>query len=152
MSYALVMANSLLTGQCLCGQIAFEIVGGIGPVFHCHCSKCRRWHGAAFRTRTSIRKSQLKWLRGEELLRFYRSSANVTKSFCGVCGSPFLSSYEDRPKIFGLPIGALDQDPGRRPEGHIFVGSKSPWYEITDDLPQYDAWPGEEERVRETMA
>jgi len=26
--------------------------------------------------------------------------------------------------------------PSIRPTGHIFVGSKAPWFEITDDLPQ----------------
>jgi hypothetical protein len=28
-------------------------------------------------------------------------------------------------------------DPGIRPSAHIFVGSKAPWFTITDDLPQY---------------
>jgi len=48
---------------------------------------------------------------------------------------------EDNPDYFGLPIGALEQDPGNRPQMNIFVGSKAPWYEITDGLPQYDEWP-----------
>jgi hypothetical protein len=33
-------------------------------------------------------------------------------------------------------VGAQD-DPGIRPSRHIFVGSKAPWFTITDDLPQY---------------
>ena len=28
--------------------------------------------------------------------------------------------------------------PSIRPAHHIFVASKAPWHEITDDLPQYD--------------
>lgn len=31
-----------LTGQCLCGSIAYEIEGGIGIIVNCHCSKCRQ--------------------------------------------------------------------------------------------------------------
>jgi len=34
-------------------------------------------------------------------------------------------------------MGALDADPGVRPRNHIFVGSKAPWFEITDSLPQF---------------
>jgi hypothetical protein len=40
-----------------------------------------------------------------------------------------------------LPIAGLDQDPGVQPQMNIFVGSKAPWYEITDGLPQYEEWP-----------
>ena len=28
--------------------------------------------------------------------------------------------------------------PTIRPTRHIYVGSKAPWFEITDDLPQHD--------------
>jgi hypothetical protein len=34
----------LLTGRCLCEGVAYEIRGELGPIFNCHCSKCRRWH------------------------------------------------------------------------------------------------------------
>jgi hypothetical protein len=60
-----------LTGRCLCGDIEYQITGELGPIYNCHCSRCRRWHGAAFRTRTTIKKSQFKWLTGEELLVGY---------------------------------------------------------------------------------
>lgn len=140
----------LLTGRCLCRGISYEISGKLGPVFNCHCSKCRRWHGSAYRTRASVRKEQFRWTEGEGLLKFYKSSENVTKSFCSVCGSNLVSSYEHKPEILGVPLGGLEQDPGSRPEAHIFVDSKSPWHEIADNLPQYSEWPGGEERVRET--
>jgi hypothetical protein len=38
-------------------------------------------------------------------------------------------------------MGGVDGDPGGRPSGHIFVGSKAPWYEIADDLPQHEEYP-----------
>jgi hypothetical protein len=140
----------MLTGRCLCEGIAYEIDGELGPVYNCHCSKCRRWHGSAFRTRASIRREQFRWVRGEELLSSYSSSDNVTKMFCSVCGSNLISTYADRPDVIGLPLGGLEQHPGRVPEAHIFVGSKSPWYEIVDGLPQFEAWPGAEAQVRRT--
>ena len=138
-----------LTGQCLCGAIAYEIDDGIGTVVNCHCSKCRRWHGAAFRTRAAVLSKKFKWTRGKEHLSFYESTAPTIKTFCSICGSSLISLIRDNPDYIGVPIGGLDQDPGRRPEMHIFVGSKAPWYEITDDLPQYEEWPPEgSDRVR----
>jgi hypothetical protein len=35
-------------------------------------------------------------------------------------------------------MGTLTEAPAIRPAMHIFVGSKAPWFEITDGLPQYD--------------
>lgn len=130
-----------LTGKCLCGAIAYEINGELGPIVNCHCSMCRRWHGAAFRTRCTVESKYFKWLQGEEHLSKYHSSKSVIKTFCKICGSNLISLYEDKPDYIGLPIGGLEQDPGSRPIAHIFVGSKSPWYEITDNLPQFKERP-----------
>lgn len=130
-----------LTGRCLCGGIAYEIHGDLGPIFNCHCSLCRRWHGSAFRTRAAVETSNFRWTKGEELLSRYHSSDAVIKTFCSVCGSNLISILEDNPDFIGLPLGGLEQDPGSGPIANIFVGSKAPWYQITDGLPQYDEWP-----------
>lgn len=141
-----------IKGRCLCEAVSYEILGELGPIFNCHCSKCRRWHGAAFRTRASIDVSQFKWRSGEDNLSTYQSSANVTKYFCRTCGSPLISTYLDRPLVLGIPLGGLEGGFAGRPEAHIFTGSKAPWHDITDQLPQYEGWPGSEARVRETKA
>src|SRR3990170_3184059 len=117
-----------LTGRCLCGAIAYEINGELGPIVNCHCSKCRRWHGAAFRTRSAVESKKFKWLQGEEHLSKYHSSDRIIKTFCSICGSNLISILEDNPDYIGLPIGGLEQDPGTRPLMNIFVGSKAPWY------------------------
>ncbi len=133
-----------LTGKCLCEAIVYEINGELGPIVHCHCSKCRRWHGAAFRTRCTIDKKNFKWIKGEKHLSKYYSSEKVIKTFCSICGSSLISMYDDRSDKIGLPIGGLEQDPGSRPIMHIYVDSKSPWYEIIDDLPQHPKLPEED--------
>jgi len=133
-----------LTGKCLCGAIAYEINGPLGPIVNCHCSMCRRWHGAAFRTRCTIASKNFKWCKGEEHLSKYHSSKQDIMTFCKLCGSNLVTLYKDDPDHIGLPIGGLEQDPGSRPIAHIFVGSKAPWYGITDSLPQYDQLPDED--------
>ncbi len=139
---------SKFSGKCLCGEIAYEINGDIGAIYNCHCSKCRRWHGSAFRTRASVKSIDFRWLRGEELLSKFHSSDNTIKTFCSICGSNLISTYDNDPEYIGLPLSGLEQALDHQAKGHIFVGSKSPWYEITDDLPQYDSWPGDEDVVR----
>lgn len=139
-----------LTGRCLCEGIEYEITGEIGPIYNCHCSRCRRWHGAAFRTRSTIRKSQFKWLKGEDLLSKFYSSPTTAKTFCSNCGSSLISLYDEEPDKIGFPLGGLDQAPSNKLEGHFFVASKSPWYEITDDLPQHEEFPGSRSTVRST--
>lgn len=140
---------SHIHGKCLCERVSYEISGPLGTIYNCHCSKCRRWHGAPFRARASIDIAQFKLLSGAESLAAFKSSENVTKYFCKVCGSPLHSTYADRPKVLGIALGPLE-GVETRPEANIFTGSKASWYEITDGLPQYEAWPGSEARVRET--
>lgn len=143
---------NLMQGACLCESVKYEISGSLGPIYNCHCSKCRRWHGSAFRTRASIKSNQFKWLSGSKNLTTYKSSENVTKFFCKTCGSPLISTYENKPDVLGIPLGGIEGIFDASVEAHIFVASKATWHKITDSLPQFDFWPGSEEAVRETSA
>ncbi len=141
---------SLMKGSCLCEAVKFEISGALGPVYNCHCSKCRRWHGAVFRTRASINRNQFHWVSGSENLSSYKSSDEVTKFFCKTCGSPLMSTYENRPDVLGIPLGGIEGISNLMIEAHIFVASKASWHNITDAVPQFDSWPGSEDAVRLT--
>lgn len=107
----------------------------------CHCSMCRKAHGSAFRARARVWTKDLRWLRGEQLVRFYESSPGEHRGFCSVCGSNIFTKFAARPQEVGLALGILDDDPGGRPICHVFVGSKAPWYEIADALPQFEEFP-----------
>ncbi|MFT6295637.1 MAG: hypothetical protein ACJATW_001921 [Glaciecola sp.] len=142
----------ILKGTCLCELVKYQIEGDLGPIFNCHCSKCRRWHGAAYRTRASINENQFTWLSSEENLSRFKSSPNATKYFCKNCGSPLITTYEDRPNVLGVALGPLTGDLQQQAQAHIFVASKATWHNITDSLPQYKEWPTNESRVRQTAA
>ncbi len=131
----------MIQGSCLCGGIAFE-VGGQIEFRNCHCSLCRKAHGAAYAANVYVRPADFRWLRGEDLVVSYRLPATQRfgNAFCRVCGSPMPRHVPTR-DFFVIPAGALDSDPGVRPTYHIFVGSKAPWHEITDDLPQHAEYP-----------
>jgi hypothetical protein len=128
----------MIRGGCLCGAVRYEIRGPLGRITHCHCSQCRKAHGAAFGTYARVRWADFTMVSGEADLGSYPSSSAVLRTFCKRCGSTLQFIRESRPESFALAIGTLDDDPGIRPSHHIFVGSKAPWFEITDGLPQHD--------------
>jgi hypothetical protein len=131
----------MMRGSCLCGRVRYEVRGPLGRISHCHCTMCRKAHGAAFGTYARVKRSDFAWLSGADAIVAYRSSPEVTRTFCGTCGSTLQFIHASRPEGFALAVGTLDDDPGTRPALHIFTASKAPWYEIADDLPQHEGYP-----------
>ena len=127
-----------LKGSCLCGGITYEIKAPLTEVINCHCSMCRKAHGAAFRTRASVKTSDFEFLSGEELLTYYESSIGEWRSFCSICGSNMITKFSRFPDVYGFALGTLDTDPEVRIERHVFTRYKAPWHEITDNLPQIE--------------
>ena len=103
---------------------------------------CRKVHGAPFGAFAHGQAKDFHWLRGEPSISRYQSSPDVYRCFCRVCGSsvPVIEGDE-----VCIPAGSIDGDPGARPSVHIFVGSKAPWYQTADGLPQFDAFPPQEQ-------
>ena len=128
-------------GSCLCGQVAYEVSGPIGPVIMCHCSRCRKAGGSAFATNGIVAARDFRFVKGEEGLRYYTLPDGRHRVFCGNCGSAILSRRDALPDIVRVRMGTLDTPLGGTPEMHIFVASKADWYEIADDLPQHAERP-----------
>jgi len=126
----------MIRGSCLCGGVQYRINGPLFDALNCHRSMCRKAHGAPFRSRAGVKAADLEWVQGKELVTFYESSPGNRRGFCRVCGSPIVTAFRARPDCYGLPLGALDDDPRIAPRLHIHVASKAPWFKITDDLPQ----------------
>ena len=117
-------------GVCLCGRVQYEFTAPFQMMLHCHCSMCRKHHGAAFATFVSAPLAAFRWIAGEKEIGRYQSSAQGGRAYCTHCGSiaPVLMPEAG----FAIaPAGNLEGDPGIRPRGHMFVGSKAPWYEST---------------------
>ena len=131
----------MIRGSCLCAGVRYRIDGSLFDARNCHCSMCRKAQGSAFRSRASVRAADFAWVEGEELVSFYESSPGNRRGFCRVCGSPILSKFAANPAYYGLPLGALDDDPGIRPALHVHVAGKAPWFTIADDLPQFPEGP-----------
>ena len=128
-----------IEGACLCGRVRYRIDGPLFHVTHCHCSMCRRQHGAAFATYAQFNPGDFEWTAGEDLLRIFETPTEAGWCFCSVCGSSLAGS--DKGEITSITLASVEGDPGVGPESHIFTASKADWHEITDSLPQYDEWP-----------
>lgn len=125
-----------LAGQCLCGAVRYSVADEFAYAFNCHCSGCRRATGAAFKSLAGIERAKLGLVEGEDgLLIFGGEEAHDVH--CRRCGSFLYSVVRDGAYAHVL-LGTLVDAPSIRPTAHIFVGSKAPWFTITDDLPQYD--------------
>jgi len=132
----------MIRGSCLCGGVRFEIARAIGPFELCHCRRCRKASGSAFLADLGVRTEDFRLLSGRELISTYdapilRSPPAYRTSFCSRCGSP-VPNPDPNAEWFRVVAGALDDDPVLRPDKHIFIELKAPWFEITDALPQYD--------------
>lgn len=124
--------------SCLCGAVSWDLDGPFEFMSHCHCSRCRKAHGAAFATYVAAPASGFR-LQGQEHVARFESSPGFSRGFCGRCGSVIPGDSADG--LVFAPAGNFEDDPGARPLLHIFVASKAPWYEIRDSLPQFEAYP-----------
>lgn len=127
-----------MKGFCECRAVQVDISGEIEDFSHCHCSQCRRLHGAAYATFAGVKLASLTYTSGEDKLTRYDSSGDHQRYFCSVCGSNLGVTIDDEPDMMYVSMSIIEGDPPRPPAYHIFVGSKAPWHEITDDAPQHE--------------
>jgi len=127
-------------GGCLCGAVRYEVGTVIDRASHCHCSMCRKAHGAAFATYATVPAEHFRITQGADSLRSYVSSPGNTRTFCMHCGSPITWVSEHAPDrgSVDVTLGTLETAVQVPQQWHIFVASKAPWYAIDDGLPQ---WP-----------
>jgi hypothetical protein len=129
----------LLNGACECGAVRYRVADAFRYAMNCHCSRCRASTGSAFKAFAGIEREKLEITEGSDsLLVFGEEDLNHTR--CGVCGSLLFSVVRDGAYVH-VALGSLADAPGIRPTKHMFVGSKAPWFEITDDLPQFEEYP-----------
>jgi hypothetical protein len=122
--------------------VKFEIDHVQGPFELCHCNRCRKVTGAAFFAGIYVNREDFRLTEGQDLIKHFeapilRAPPPYRVCFCSRCGSPLPDIFRESNQL-EIPAGLLDDDPGLRPDKHIFVEVKSPWFEIKDDLPQMD--------------
>lgn len=131
--------NKSYRGQCLCGSISYEVDQFDPKMAHCHCSMCRKFHGAAFATFGAAKKADFRWLSGESLLKTYQAKNGTNRQFCSECGSSLtFSGAEDDGSIVEIALGTLDTELPIQPDAHIYTKYGADWYQSGDDLPKFE--------------
>jgi len=127
-----------LAGKCACGAVRYEVADEFRYAANCHCSQCRAATGSAFKAFAGIQREKLELTAGlDDIVVYGDEDLNDTR--CGACGSFLYSVVRDGAYVH-VAMGSLVDAPSIRPTEHIFVGSKAAWFEITDDLPQFDEY------------
>lgn len=130
----------MIKGSCLCGKITFESTESNYRLANCHCSLCRKSHGAAFATLAVVPKDSFKVTSGDNYLAKYEATKDVQRCFCSSCGSRLFNQTNKWPLV-SIVAGNIDSELTSPPKLHVFFESKANWCEITDDLPKFDTWP-----------
>jgi hypothetical protein len=131
-------AEGPLVGGCWCGAVRYRVADAFLYAANCHCSRCRAATGTAFKTFAGIEREKLEITDGNDRL-FVVGEDDLNDTRCRECGSLLFSVVRDGAYVH-VALGSLVDAPTIRPTKHIFVGSKAPWFEITDDLPQREEY------------
>jgi len=130
--------NGVLVGQCECGAVRYRVADAFLYAANCHCSRCRAATGTAFKAFAGIEREKLELTEGSDNLLIHGEDV-LNDTRCATCGSLLFSVVREGAYVH-VAMGSLVDTPGIRPTEHIFVGSKAPWFEITDDLPQNEEY------------
>lgn len=136
--------DTQITGSCGCGAVRFEVTRPFVSAGYCHCTRCQRRSGTAASANARAESGSVRIVEGEGELRGWKPDGGREKVFCVQCGSALFSCEPDSRDYTGVRLGAIDGDPGIRPDSRAFVAFACAWEAMPDDgLPRYDeARPG----------
>lgn len=121
-------------GSCLCGEVTFNVTGFSAKVANCHCTMCRKFHGAAFGTLVVV--NDLTWLTGKALLNQFIAENGTTRTFCKNCGSSIGFQSAGSEKL-ELAISLFDENIPVTVDAQIFTDNKANWCALQNDIPVY---------------
>jgi hypothetical protein len=128
-----------LTGGCGCGAVRFEVTAPFESATYCHCTRCQRRTGTAASPQGRLAPGSVRVVSGEEELRAWAPVDGYEKVFCGLCGSALFGRPPGGSEFTSVRLGAIDGDPGIRPQWRQYVAYAATWEDIPDDgLPRYD--------------
>lgn len=121
-------------GKCLCGDIELTLALPSKWVAHCHCTQCRRAHGAAFVTWVGMPEGDVAIHDPQARLRWYASTPGIAeRGFCSRCGSTMLFRSSRWPGELHVALGNVDDAIDRAPQAHAFWDSHVAWAAVDPD-------------------
>ena len=129
----------MIKGSCCCGAIKFELSSPPSMMGTCHCSRCRKVGASTF---VFVKKETFQWIQGQDFVTYYEPEApfKYKRTFCKKCGTA-LGEVGSEQDAFPVAANCLDDDPVARNAFHEFVVNKPAWYEICDEVKQFQEHP-----------
>jgi len=127
-----------VSGSCFCGAIGFAATLPSKWCAHCHCSMCRKSHGAGYVTWVGFDSGQVSITRGEDQLEWFDSSPGAQRGFCSNCGSSLFFRSERWAGELHIALGCMDDDIDRQPQANVFFDTHVAWMPIDTSLKQVD--------------
>jgi len=128
-------------GSCLCGEVGFVAALPSKWVAHCHCSRCRRAHGAPFVTWAGFAADAVTVADPRSNLRWYVADEGGMRGSCGHCGSPMFFKSERWPGELHIARALFLEPIDRTPQAHVFYETHVDWVTIGDELPKKSSTP-----------
>ena len=132
----------MLTGQCHCGAIRYEMPAEVLHHALCHCADCRRHAGAPMVGWAMVPTGTLK-VTGTPVT--YHSSEHGRRLFCGACGTGLFYVNEAMlPGMIDVQSGTLDTPEALPPGAQIQTAERLSWMTTLDALPSFERYPSPE--------
>ena len=131
----------MVSGSCLCGKIQYEVELIPEKTFNCHCSYCRKAHGAAFATMSFAKGETLKITKGKSLLSEHWNGSRAYRAFCSNCGTRLMNYTEDKSIYLSIALSTVDTSIDFKPVAHVNLESKACWFEPDEDIPGFESLP-----------
>ncbi|MBL8287327.1 MAG: GFA family protein [Rubrivivax sp.] len=129
-------AASVVRGSCLCGSVRFSAELPTKWVAHCHCTFCRRAHGAPFVTWAGFASSAFALEPGSLQPGWYESSPGARRAHCPRCGTPMLFESARWPGEVHVARALIEAPLDKEPGAHVFYETHVPWLQVQDALPK----------------
>ena len=128
-------------GQCLCGEVKFQITVPARWAWHDHAPSSRRAHGAAYATYVGAYKSRFRFTAGAEHVTRY-DDGGIVRSFCARCGSPLLYERPRAPEMVNIPRALFLARTGREARYHLNIDEAPDWAYAGETLKPLKGYPG----------
>ena len=123
-----------VAGGCFCGAVRFAADMPSKWCAHCHCTMCRRIHGAGYVTWAGFERSRFRITSGEDQLHWYVSSPGARRGSCSICRSHLLFESQRWPDETHVVLAAFDGPIDRAPEAHAYYDQRVEWMPVDDTL------------------
>src|SRR5258708_4031273 len=129
--------------RCLCRAVRYESTRDPFFPLRCHCRDCQPSSGTAYIAAIRVPSAGFRITKGtpKRYIAQADSGNEITRVFCGDCGSPLYVQVSTRPDIVGIRVGTLDDPSGFRADADIFTKSAQPWDHMDPSLPKYPTYP-----------